>query len=101
MNEKSQSKFKYMLLGLASAFVLMALLLIDINVELSKLQLYINLKNNIKFIVSVISTALPVIFFLIMFIVYKVLNQRLVFKVDKLNLGGLNIIFDNPNKIFI
>lgn len=101
MNEQNRSKLKYIFLGLAIAFVLMSLIFVDINIELSKLQIYVNLKNNIKFMVRVISTSLPVIFFLVMFIVYKVLNQRLVFRVEKLNLGGLNIIFDNPNKIFI
>lgn len=101
MNAQNRSKLKYIFWGLAIAFVLMSLIFVDINVELLKLQIYVNLKNNIKFIVRVISTTLPVIFFLVMFIVYKVLNQRLVFRVEKLNLGGLNIIFDNPNKIFI
>lgn len=101
MNDQDHSKFKYILLGLVLAIALMVLIFIDINVELSKFQLYINLKGNIKFIVRVISTSLPVIIFLIILIVYEVLNKKLVFRVEKLNLGGLNIIFDNPNKIFI
>lgn len=101
MNEQNRSKLKYIFWGLAIAFVLMPLIFVDIKVELSKLQIYVNFKNNVKFIVRVINTFLPIVFLLVMFIVYRVLNQRLVFRVEKLNLGGLNIIFDNPDKIFI
>lgn len=100
MSNESDKKSRYIGVGIIVGVLIMCLFLIDINSELSKLVLYRNLKINIKFIVKVISTALPLLIIMIIFLVYKFFNKKWIFRVEKLNLGGVNIICDNPDTLF-
>lgn len=73
---------------------------VDINKELSNYNFYINLKNNIKFAANVLNKSLPLLAIAIVFIAYKVLSSRWIFRIEKLNLGGMSIICSNPDDLF-
>ena len=73
---------------------------VDINRELSNYNFYINLKNNIKFAANVLNKSLPLLVIAIVFIGYKVLSSRWIFRIEKLNLGGMSIICSNPDDLF-
>lgn len=73
---------------------------IDINKVFSRYFWYINFKNNLKLIIKFVTMFYPVLIILMIYFVYKILNKKWVFRVEKLSLGGFNIIFDNPEKLF-
>lgn len=58
-----------------------------------------NLWSNIKFISTSIFTLLP--FLLILIIFFLLCIKKWAFRVEKLSVGGFDILFDNPNQIFI
>ena len=82
--------------------IIVSLIIITLNInnELSRYTWFINIKSNIRFITKCINTLFPILIILIFYITYKILNKKLVFRVEKINLGGVNIIFDDPEKLF-
>lgn len=87
------------LLAVVIAIILL-LGFIDINGALSQYVLYRNLKSNVNFIIKVLNKSLPLLVIIIIFIGYKVLSNKWVFRIEKFNLGGVSVICNNPEDIF-
>ncbi len=83
-----------------SLLIIALLMCIDINGFLSEYTMYRNLKVNINFIIKVLNKALPLLVITIIFILYKVLSNKWVFRIEKFNLGGVSVICNNPEDIF-
>lgn len=97
---KNKKQFKNIVLIIILFSVCILLTSIDINKVLSNYIYYINLKNNIKFIINVFNKSLPLLIIGIVFVFYKILSNRWIFRIEKLNLGGMSIIFSNPDDLF-
>lgn len=92
-------KKKYFTVALIISIILM-LSLTDINKSFSQYRFYINLKVNINFIIIVLNKMLPLLSLIIIFISYKFLSSKWVFRVEKFNFGGISVICNNPEDIF-
>lgn len=97
---RNKREFKNLVLIIILFSVCILLTVIDINKVLSNYIYYINLKNNIKFIINVFNKSLPLLIIGIIFVFYKILSNRWIFRIEKLNLGGMSIIFSNPDDLF-
>lgn len=53
---------------------------------------------NISFILSIAFTLLPFLVFILIFVF--IVTRKWAFRVEKLSIGGFNIIFDNPDQLF-
>ncbi|WP_163247802.1 hypothetical protein [Bacillus tropicus] len=53
---------------------------------------------NINFILSIAFTLLPFLIFVLIFVFIS--TRKWAFRVEKLSIGGFNIIFDNPDQLF-
>lgn len=66
----------------------------------SEVEGCVNVKNNIKFISNIIDIAFPLLLILVVYIAYKLLNKKWIFRVERLDLGGIILAFDNPDILF-
>jgi hypothetical protein len=93
-------KNKRKIFRLAGVIGLILIVSIDINEVFSRYFWFNNLKDNLKLMAKAVIMFYPVLIILVIYFVYKVLNKKWVFRVEKLSLGGFNIIFDNPEQLF-
>lgn len=82
------------------AVFLLTMCLINIDSKLSGYIPYKNFKSNIRLISKFINATFPVLIIVILYIIYKVYRKKWVFRVEKVSIGGINIIIDDPEKLF-
>lgn len=99
MNKKVKIIIKHIKIFCIILFMII-MLLFNINNELSRYAWFINIKSNVKLITKSINALLPILIIIVFYLAYKILNKKLIFRVEKINLGGINIIFDDPEKLF-
>lgn len=54
---------------------------------------------NLIFISNIFFASVP--FILVALFIFLILTRKWAFRVEKLNIGGFNVLFDNPNQLFI
>lgn len=81
--------------------ILYFLVSFDFEIILNRFQFYINLKNNLLFIVDSINKVIPLLGILILLIItFIIFQNKWVLKIEKLNIGGASIEFNKPEVIF-
>lgn len=86
--------------GIILALVFILLIIVDLDKQFSNSILYLNLKTNIKFIINVLNKSLPILVIGFIYISYKLLSSRWIFRIEKFNLGGMSVICSNPDDLF-
>ncbi|MEW9184359.1 hypothetical protein AB2553_29380 [Bacillus mycoides] len=86
----------YIISYLILFLLLLGLAIFDLkNIKVKYIQ---TLWGNIDFISSTAFALLPFLVFLL--IIGLILTRKWVFRVEKLSIGGFNLIFDNPDQLF-
>lgn len=86
----------YIISYLILFLLLLGLAIFDLkNIKVKYIQ---TLWGNIDFISSTAFSLLPFLVFLL--IIGLIITRKWVFRVEKLSIGGFNIIFDNPDQLF-
>ncbi|MEQ6390814.1 hypothetical protein RZN22_16090 [Bacillaceae bacterium S4-13-58] len=62
------------------------------------LNFLVVLWGNLQFISSVIFALLPLLIMILLFVLF--LKKKWAFRVERLSIGGFNILFDNPSHLF-
>ncbi|MCL2563170.1 MAG: hypothetical protein FWE08_03950 [Oscillospiraceae bacterium] len=58
------------------------------------------LKTNVLYIIRVISRSTPLIVFLLLIYIWRKIATKLVVRVEKLDVGGMSVIFERPEELF-
>lgn len=97
---KNKRKLKNIAIIIILFLICILFTVTDINKVLSNHIYYINFKNNIKFIMNIFNKSLPLLIIGVVFVFYKILSSKWIFRIEKLTLGGMSIIFSNPDDLF-
>lgn len=100
MNDRVKKIIKNVVFYIIILIIIKCTVSLDFNNVFSKFQFYLNIKNNIKFINKVINMSLPILIISAFVVAIKIFSQKWVFKIEKLSLSGMSIIFSNPDDLF-
>lgn len=89
--------FKYLFWGLVSILLLALLGMVDLANFLSTRPFLYTLYKNLNSISSVLNNLLPLLVILILFLI--LLSSKWIFRIERLSIGGINILFNHPDKI--
>ena len=103
MKTKNYNKNLNIVLNILVTLLFLSMFFVDFSLLLKfkpwGISVCTNFKNNSLFIIKLIKITLPILIMWIVFVAYKLHCKKWVFKIEKLTLGGVNIILDNPDDL--